>query len=157
MRISIAFAVIAGWLCTSAHAGEVLTSGPFAGVDLAFLPKRQAEILRAANEDFVLVEQGNRPRNAVEDDEAPLPSDGGTKFYKGKGYRLTILQSLSGFGDLSGFVYGPIITFDDDFATGNTKTVQSVRFFTTKQLEELMKRANQVPEGTARKLAAPQH
>jgi hypothetical protein len=156
MKIAIAFAVIAGWLCTSAHAGEILTSGPFAGVDLASLPKRQAEVLRSANEDFVLVEQGKRPRNAVEDEEMPLPSDGGTTFYKGKGYRLTILQSLSSFGDLSGFAYGPIITFDDDIAKGNTKTIQSVRFLTTKQLEELMKKANQAPEGTARKLAAPQ-
>lgn len=155
MKMAIIVSVMTGWLC-AVHAGEVLTRGPFAGVDLASLPKRQAEVLRAATEDFVLAEQGKRPRNAVEDVEMPIPSDGGTTLYKGKGYRLTIVQSLSTFGDLSGYVYGPILTFDDDFAKGNSKTVQSVRFLTIRQLEELLKRATEATEGTARNLAVPQ-
>lgn len=86
MRITIVLAVVVALICTSVHAGEILADGPFAGIDLSSLPEQQAEILRSANEDFVLVQNGRLPRNAVKDEETPLPSDGGTTFYRARGY-----------------------------------------------------------------------
>ena len=96
-------------------AEQVPQDGPFALVDLSVLPEQDAQIIRLANEDFTCVLQGRKPQNAKFDEKAALPKDGGTTYYKGKGYYLTIVQSLSSFGKLHGFIYGPVIVFDKKF------------------------------------------
>lgn len=119
---------------------ETLTKGPFSGIDISSLSKENARIIKEANEDFLLVQKGKKPKNAKFDEEAALPSDGGTTYYKGNGYKLTILKRLSSFGELKGYVYGPIIVFDKNIAWKNSNKVVFLRFYTTKQLRKLMKK-----------------
>ncbi len=118
-------------------AEQLLQDGPFALVDLSALPEQDAQIIREANEDFICVLQGRKPQNAKFDEKAVLFKDGGTTYYKGKGYSLTIVQSISSFGKLHGYIYGSVIVFDKNFAPGNTNTVSSLRFYTINQLKEL--------------------
>ena len=89
MKTAIALLVLATCLAAPACAGDVLTEGPFSGIDLAGLPEKHAAVLRAANEDFVLVVNGRTPRHAVFDKDAPLPADGGTTFYVTYSYKGT--------------------------------------------------------------------
>ena len=117
-------------------AEQLLQDGPFAQVDLSVLPEQDAQIIREANEDFIYVLKGRKPKN-IKFDESYALTDGGTVCYKGKGYSLTIVQSISSFGKLHGYIYGPVIVFDKKFAPGNTNTVSSLRFYTNKQLKEL--------------------
>lgn len=128
-------------LAINVAAGELLTEGPFAGVDLSALPTDEAQIIKAANEDFICVVQGRKPVNAKFDKSAPLPTDGGTTFYKGKEYSLTIVKSLSSFGKLHGYIYGPIIIFKPGFAPGNVNRVSFLRFYTKAQLKTLTQQA----------------
>ena len=74
-------------------AGEVLKEGPFSGVDLSALSTNQAAIIRNANEDFMLVQNGRAPSHAVIDQKADLLSDGGTTYWVANGFRLTIEKS----------------------------------------------------------------
>jgi len=127
----------------AAQAETVLASGPFQGVDLAVLGPEQRQIIIQASEDFDLVVQGKRPKNAVVDEHAPQFQDGGTLFYLGKGYQLTVVKSLSTFGSsaeerLIGYVYGPVLRFAASFAPGNSSTVESLRFYTPEQLRALL-------------------
>ncbi|WP_242108209.1 hypothetical protein [Luteimonas aquatica] len=112
---------------------------PFAGVDLSGLSPSQRRTISEAARDFQDVAAGRKPTFARFDEGAALPSDGGTTFYVGHGYRLTILCSLSGFGELVGTVYGPVLVFDEDFAPGNTREIISTRFYTNEQLRALLK------------------
>jgi len=115
--------------------------GPFADVDLAALAPAQRDSIRAAHEDFARVVAGAEPIHAIADAATPLPADGGTRFFRGNGYRLTILKSLSSFGSgdarVVGFVYGPVLTFDPEIAQGNTATLVQTRFYTPAQLRAL--------------------
>jgi len=113
-------------------------NGPFADIDLSLLSKKERLIIGNANEDFTLVQNGKKPKHATVDQEAPLPADGGTTFWKTDGYRLTIFQSISTFGTLNGFVYGPYIQFDEQFAPGNMGYVSSIRFLTLDQFNAMM-------------------
>jgi len=137
--------IIAAMLLFSTYnirAGEMLNEGPFSGIDISSLSTNEAAIIRKANEDFVLAQKGHKPRYAVVDNEQGLPADGGTTFWKGNGYKLVIFQSLSHFGQLNGYIYGPEIEFDKKFATGNMQVVSSVRFYSHDQLEQLKNNAN---------------
>ncbi|MBK7846966.1 MAG: hypothetical protein IPJ73_06380 [Zoogloea sp.] len=135
--VILTFVLLAG----TALAGTVLPSGPFQGVELDTLSPEQREIITRASEDFERVLQGKRPKNAALDEKAPLPADGGTLFYAGKGYRLTVIKSLSSFGNagdgLQGYVYGPVLSFPKSFAPGNMSEVVSLRFYTNQQLQTL--------------------
>jgi len=133
----IAFIII---VSSSIAFGETIVEGPFAGIDLSSLPKETSQIIEQANEDYILVLKGFKPRHAIFDKNAPLPSDGGTTFYKGNKYTLTIVKSISSFGGLNGYIYGPIIWFDKGFAPGNSNSVKDLRFYTFQQLNELLKR-----------------
>ena len=117
---------------------ETLSAGPFARIDLATLPEEAAIVLREANEDFVLVQEGHKPRHAHFDSEAALPSDGGTTYYNGRKYTLTIVKSISTFGNLAGYIYGPNIEFEKGFALGNFYEVSSLRFYTAERLNALL-------------------
>ncbi len=111
--------------------------GPFADVDLGKLSNSQRGVIAEASEDFELVKLGKSPIHAKVDQAMAVPADGGTSFYVGNHYRLTIVKSLSSFGPLTGYVYGPVLAFDKSFATGNMQTVSSTRFLTPAQLSAL--------------------
>jgi hypothetical protein len=91
-------------------------------------PDDQAVLLEAA-EDFCAVVAGRKPVHAEFDADAPLPADGGTTYYVGRRYTLTVLSSFSSFGSFHGTARGPIITFDESFAPGNTREISSIRVF----------------------------
>lgn len=101
------------------------------------LPEDDALVLKEANEDFLLVTNGYKPKHATFDENVPLPTDGGSTPWKGRQYSLVISQSLSSFGKLQGFIYGPIIVFDKEFAPGNSRQLSSLRFYSREQLRKL--------------------
>jgi hypothetical protein len=128
-------------ISTIASANSSLSFGPFQGVDLSALSVSHRETIAQASEDFDLVQKGKKPKYATVDSKAPLPADGGTSYFIGKGYRLTVVKSISTFGRdqraLNGLVYGPIISFSKSFALGNSSDVVGLRFYTAKQFQQL--------------------
>lgn len=116
-----------------------IDQGPFVGLDIAKLTESDRRVITEASEDFRAVVAGKKPMHAVFDKDAPLPSDGGTTFYQGKGYRLTILVSLSDFGDFHGTAYGPIVEFERTFAPGNTSEISDIRVYSSDAFGKLMK------------------
>lgn len=135
LHIGLGAALCAQIPCSPA---QTLPSGPFAGVDLAVLTRDQRRAVVEASDDFEAVLAGQAPRHAHRDFFKAVPADGGTSFYAGHGYRLTIEKSLSSFGKLTGYVYGPIVVFDESFAVGNENRVSSLRFYTASQLDHLL-------------------
>jgi hypothetical protein len=133
--------LLAGCTVSPASAPSQATfhASPFVGVDLSRLPAEERRIFSEAAEDFASVQRGRSPAHAVVDTKADLPADGGTNFYVGRGYRLTIVKSLSRFGSIDGYAYGPVIRFDSSFATGNIDTVSDVRFYSDDALRALLK------------------
>jgi hypothetical protein len=120
--------------------GESLGYGPFSDIDLSALKSNEKSIILEASADFQAVLEGKQPLHAKFDEDSPLPADGGTSFYVGSGYSLTISKSLSHFGSLSGYVYGPIIKFNREFAPGNLSTVSNLRFYLPADLEGMLNR-----------------
>lgn len=94
--------------------------------------------LKEAAEDFSAVVSGKPPVFAVLDKEAPLPTDGGTTYFKGRGYSLTILQSLVTVSGGACYLYGPIIKFDDSLMFGNSNTISRVEIYSPTALRELL-------------------
>jgi hypothetical protein len=125
--------------CSPPSSSPAVSPGPFIGVDLSTLPPEQRRIIQEASEDFRAVVEGKKPIHAELDNDAPLPSDGGTTFYKGNGYHLTISASLSSFGEFNGTAYGPIIRFDDTFAPGNTNQISDIRVYSQDELRKLLR------------------
>jgi hypothetical protein len=109
---------------------QVLTTGPFAGVSLTNLPADQRSVIIEESEDFQAALAGRLPPDAKLKAAA---ADGGTTFYSGHKYSLTIRMSLSSFGSLSGYIYGPVLVFDDAYP-GDEKSVSNLRFYTREQL-----------------------
>lgn len=95
-----------------------------------------------AVDDFNAVLKGEKPRNAKFDEEHPLPADGGTSFYRGDGYRLTIHKSLNGVMKdkdyIHGYIYGPEITFEKNVMIGNMPTISFLTFYTMEDLRRLL-------------------
>jgi len=123
--------------CTDAP----LDGGPFAGFDLDVLGDSARCALLEASQDFRDVLAGRKPSFARTDADAPLPADGGSCGYVGRGYRLWVCRSLSSFGGVDGYVYGPVLSFDQDIAPGNERSLASTRFYTTAQLHALLAQA----------------
>lgn len=119
-------------------ASPQLQPGPFVGVDVSKLSARDGQVIKDASEDFRAVVQGKKPIHAKLDEDATLPSDGGTNFYKGDGYELTVSISLSSFGGFNGTAYGPILTLDDKFAPGNTNRISDIRVYSNEELRKLL-------------------
>jgi hypothetical protein len=98
--------------------------------------------LQNAVEDFNAVVEGKRPIHAMVDTDVPLPADGGTTFYKGDGYKLTIVKSLNGIMRgkeyTHGYVYGPIISFEPDVMIGNFANIQYLTFYREEKLHKLL-------------------
>jgi hypothetical protein len=103
---------------------------PFVDLKTSQASKDDQQILQEAAEDFCAVVEGKDPIHAKVDTTADLPSDGGTRFFVGRKYRLTALNSLSSFGSYNGVANGPILTFDSSFAMGNTREISNIRVYT---------------------------
>lgn len=127
-------------LASTSVLGETIAEGPFSGVDLSSLSIESSQTIKQANEDFILVLNGSMPLYAKFDEKAHLPSDGGTSFYKENNYSLIVVKSISTFGNLNGYIYGPIIKFKKEFAPGHSDSVQSLRFYSFEQMKEIIKR-----------------
>ena len=123
--------------CGQEPARPPLSSGPFIGIDLSKLSAPNRQILTEASEDFRAVVSGKKPIHAVPD-TTDAPSDGGTTFYRGNGYRLTRLLSFSGFGGVPANAYGPIIKFDREFAPGNTSEISDIRVYSSDELSKFI-------------------
>lgn len=95
--------------------------------------------IKEAMEDFDAVAEGRRPVHAKADAQAPLPLDGGTTYYLGRGYKLTILKSLASIGGVDGYFYGPNITFDEKTVVGNTQQVSLIKFYSLEAFKKLQK------------------
>jgi hypothetical protein len=117
---------------------QVQPTGPFKGVNLSSLSASDRSVILMATEDFESVKSGRPPKHATLDKRAPVPADGGTEFYVGNKYKLEVQKSLSTLGTLTGFIYGPILTFDKSFAPGNSATITGVRFYTMEQMRKLL-------------------
>ena len=137
LRALVITALLAG--CSNA-ARPPVGPGPFVGIDTTKMTASDRKTLMEASEDFRAVAAGKKPVHAVFDQAAPLPSDGGTTFYKGHGYELTILLSFSGFGGQSANAYGPIIKFDPSFAPGNTSEISDIRVYSSEELRRFLER-----------------
>lgn len=134
----LALAIVVSMPSSGIAASPTASGDPFAGVDLSSLAPQERQTISEAVRDFQDVVAGKLPTFAKVDGDMPLPADGGTTFYVGRGYRLTIVRSLSSFGKLDGFVYGPVITFDPAFAPGNVGQIASTRFYTPEQMGALL-------------------
>lgn len=111
--------------------------GPFAGIDLDQVdPSLRRGFIEAA-QDFADAIAGRLPRHADEDREGPVASDGGSKVYRGRGYRLLVLKQLSRFGGVDGLVYGPILSFDEAFGS-HDRQLSATRFYTYDALRALL-------------------
>ena len=128
--IGLSFLLLSG--CNSpelAPASSTTCEAPFLGLATSDATPEDQQILREASEDFCAVVSGKNPIHAKFDTSAALPSDGGTTFYIGRKYRLTVLRSISTFGSFDGEARGPIITFDKPFAAGNTTEISNIRVY----------------------------
>lgn len=95
-----------------------------------------ARTMREAQADYDAVLQIREPRHARFDKEQALPADGGTRSYLGRGYTLTIQQSLCTVGEIHGVIYGPIIKFSPRIISGNEDTISNTAFY---PMEEFLK------------------
>lgn len=98
--------------------------------------------LQQALDDFNDVLEGKHPVHAIVDKDVPLPTDGGTTFYKGDGYKLTIVKSLNGIMRgkeyVHGYIYGPVISFQLEVMSGNFPSIQHLTFYTGEDLQKLL-------------------
>ena len=85
-----------------------------------------------AKEDFEAVQKGQKPIHAVPDPKKPDLSDGGTTFYLGKGYSLTIKSTLSEKDGVKGYMYGPIIIFQNA-----NKEMSDIKFYSIDAFKKL--------------------
>ena len=134
----------------AAAADLLCAADPFPFADLTVLDDERGEILRKAAEDFCLVTQGKGVRHASPDRSVALPSDGGSSYYKGDGYRLSIVQELNvikgGQGaDLEGFMYGPILVLDEAVFPGVGTPQSAVRFYTFEAFRALFSGEKRIP------------
>jgi hypothetical protein len=100
--------------------------------------------LQKSLDDFNAVIEGKYPIHAEVDKDVPLPTDGGTTFYKSDGYKLTIVMSLNGImrGEeyVHGYIYGPILSFEPGVMTGNFPNIQHLTFYTGEELQKILRR-----------------
>jgi len=119
------------------NAAETLERGPFSGIDISKCSEEDAHTIRTANEDFLLVQEGKKPKHATLNSKTTPIIDGSTTSYLGSRYEIVVIQSPSTFGGMHGYIYGPIVTFDREFAPSSMTTVNSLRFYTNEQLKKL--------------------
>lgn len=128
-------------MITTSPADHALAGGPFVGLDLAALSEPARRSILEASQDFRDVLAGRAPSFARPDLEAPLPADGGSRGYLGRGYTLWVCRSLSSFGGVDGYVYGPVLSFDESIAGGNERSLADTRFYPAARLHALLAQA----------------
>ena len=108
--------------------------------------------LQKSLDDFNAVLEGKNPVHAMVDKEVPLLSDGGTTYYKADGYKLTIVMSLNGIMHrekyVHGYIYGPIIAFEENVMRGNFPNIQHLTFYTGGELKKLFRGKKKVSVST---------
>ena len=129
----VVLAVVLFTLPVVSYAGEAFAFGGSSPKDSAV-----AASLREAQEDFDAVLKGYKPTHAVIDREAPVPMDGGTTYFKGNGYNLTITQSLEMVGGIEGYMYGPSLVLLPPLAIGNDSGISHVTFYSRAALRNLL-------------------
>ena len=118
----------------------------------------RVKMLQAAVEDYNAVLNFKRPIHlvtktkivdgrSVETNEIQFINDGGTKIYEGHGYHLMVVKRFFELGGASktgirGYMYGPVITFDDKPELGDLKNISSVSFYPVDKLDQLLKSAS---------------
>ncbi len=121
---------------------DTLEGGPFSGVELSALPEECRAVIKNASEDFELAVRGNEPKHAT---RIGMVRDGGTKIWKADGYALTVFRQLAGLGSgdkkITGYKYGPQMSFGVDNGPCGTLEVSNVRFYTNGQLNWLRESA----------------
>jgi hypothetical protein len=106
----------------------------FQGIDATKLSEPDRSMVLSAQKDIDLVLQGQPP--ACKASSVSGESDGGTLHYKCDRYGITVMRSIYRIGDVQGFLYGPIITFPDDYP------ISYVRFFSDKDFDALLEQGN---------------
>ncbi len=106
--------------------------------EMAKMDGEIAASVSQAIEDFDTVVNGNPPMHAKFDTSTLLPSDGGTTYYLGQGYKLTVLKSLASVGGVDGYFYGPIIVFDEKVVVGNSQEISHIQFYSMEVFRKLM-------------------
>lgn len=97
--------------------------------------KENLEILKQMREDFNLVEAGKKPKFAKFDEGQPLLADGGTSVYKGKGYSITIQQTLGQLLGSAGYFYGPILKIENAQLSDSMKPIFNIKFYSTNEFK----------------------
>jgi hypothetical protein len=90
------------------------------------------EQLRA---DYQAVVSGGLPKYATKQDGEM--ADGGTTFYKGKGYSLMIQSSMGKLGDINGYFYGPVITPEGTQASMNPEKISHIEFYSLDEFKRI--------------------
>ena len=128
--LAVAFTLIAITTgCSRQPTPQRQSSQFFVGVDTTKLPEPAKSAVSAAEKDIELVLKGRAPACKSEADSAF--SDGGTALYKCKYYDLTVMQSIYQLGNVSGYIYGPIVNFPGDYP------VSYVRFYSNEEFHSL--------------------
>ena len=121
------------------------------------LGTERVKMLQAAVEDYNAVLNFKPPIDAhlvtkttvvdgrnVEVNEMKVLSDGGTKTYAEHGYHVTVVHrffTLRGAPEtgIRGYLYGPVITFDDRIEFADLSEISSVSFYPVDKLNQLLK------------------
>ncbi|MBL9199987.1 MAG: hypothetical protein JNL39_05740 [Opitutaceae bacterium] len=122
---------------------QILTTGPFAGFDLAKADKDLARAVREASEDFERVLTGLAPLHAVL--QRPVhglddPRREVMRSFKGHRYHLAVVKWPLRIGETEGLLFGPQINFVElDFGTNLVPIPANQRFYTRDALAKLLK------------------
>jgi hypothetical protein len=105
----------------------------------ASLPPEVRKDLTAAFADFRAVLAGRSPVHATVDQTQPVPADGGTTFWLGSGYQLTVVKSLNSVAGVDGYMYGPVVTFASKLGNGNSPSISQISFYPSQALRDLLR------------------
>ena len=128
MKQSLCFPVFLLAACSVGTPAPVATAGcqPFVDLDDSKATDEDRLVIKQASEDFCAVLAGEKPIHAKKAAGTDAPTDGGSSFYVGRKYKLTVLKSASSFGGYPGIATGPILKFDQSFAPGHTSEISSI-------------------------------
>lgn len=100
--------------------------------------KTNDQILKEAQEDFEDIVAGKLPAHSIRDPNRPDLADGGTIFYTSDNYKVTIQKRMTDENGVHGFLYGPIIVFNDIYEDGKPKELKSIKFYKGEELEKML-------------------
>ena len=87
----------------------------------------------ASTADFQAVTDGKKPIHA----KPPTPEE--THFFKGDGYHLDVIEAPIKIGGVDGFLYGPMLEWEEDSAvSGEMDSLFHVTFYTAEELKKLL-------------------